>query len=120
MTGLWAGLAAVVLGAGAGGSYESCVESRKPRIWVEKILDSTGGKYSIHGSGFQNGETVNLTIQDAPILRPSGWHLGNHLATAGAFSFQTERFPCVRVDEGDPREHYSRHRAHVEPKRLNA
>src|SRR5258708_22201568 len=110
MSGLRGGLAAVVLVAGAGGSYESCAERAKPRIWVEKILDSTGGKYSIHGSGFQNGETVNLTIQNAPFLRPSGWHLGNTLATDGAFSFQTESFRCVRVDEENPRENYRRQR----------
>jgi hypothetical protein len=100
----------VVLVAGVGGSYESCAERSKPRIWVEKILDSTGGKYSIHGLGFKNGETVSLTIQNAPLMRPSGWHLGNTLAIDGTFSFQTEGFRCVRVDEEKPRENYSKQR----------
>ncbi len=105
-----AGLVAAVLVAGAGGSYKSCAERSKPRIWVEKILDSTGGKYSIHGSGFKNGETVSLTIQNAPLMRPSGWHLGNTLSVEGAFSFQTEDFRCVRVDEDNPRESYRKQR----------
>ena len=105
-----AGLASVVLVAGVGGSYESCAERSKPRIWVEKVLDSTGGKYSIHGSGFKSGETVSLTIQNAPLMRPSGWHLGNSLAMKGAFSFQTEDFRCVRVDEENPRENYRKQR----------
>ncbi len=73
----------------------------RPRITVTKILDQTGGMYSIEGTGYEGNEKVSLNIQNVPLQQPTGWHLGRTAAINGRFSFETEDFHCVRVD--DPR-----------------
>jgi hypothetical protein len=90
--------------------YEFYASTSKPHITVEKIFESTGGKYSIHGAGYDPDETVSLEIKNAPLTQPSGWHLGNTSAANGTFSFQTEDFRCVRVDDPKLREKYKKQR----------
>jgi hypothetical protein len=90
--------------------YEFYATTSTSHITVEKILASTGGKYSIQGSGYDADETVSLEIKNAPLTQPSGWHLGNASAANGTFSFQTEDFRCVRVDDPKLREKYNKQR----------
>ena len=54
--------------------YEFYASTSQPHITVEKIFASTGGKYSIHGAGYDADETVSLEIKNAPLTQPSGWH----------------------------------------------
>jgi hypothetical protein len=82
----------------------------KPSITIEKILEATGGKYSIAGAGYDRDETVSLEIKNAPLAQPSGWHLGNAAAANGRFSFQSEEFHCVRVDDSKLRAEYKKQR----------
>jgi len=53
---------------------------------------------------------VSLEIKNAPLTQPSGWQLGNTSAANGTFSFQTEDFRCVRVDDPKLRETYKKQR----------
>jgi hypothetical protein len=92
------------------GAYEFNASRLQPRITVEKITDTTGGKYSINGSGYEGNEMVSLEIKNAPLTQPSGWHLGNALAAHGKFLFKTEDFRCVRIDDPHLREQYKRQR----------
>lgn len=87
-------------------AYRFYASRSKPSIAVEKVLESTGGKYSITGAGYDGNETVSLEIKNAPLSQPSGWHLGNAAAASGRFSFQSEEFHCVHVDDPKLRADY--------------
>ena len=87
-------------------AYRFYADHTRPSIAVEKVLDSTGGKYSIAGTGYDGDETISLEIKNAPLIQPAGWHLGNTAAAHGRFSFQTENFHCVRVDDPKVRAQY--------------
>ena len=49
---------------------------------------------------------MSLNIQNVPLQQPTGWHLGTTVAFNGSFSFETEDFHCVRVDDLRLREQY--------------
>ncbi len=83
-------LAAFALLAVAG-----CVNAH---ITVTKDSYSTGGKYSITGTGFPgNDQLVRLEIQNVPTYQPNTWQLGTAPVANGNFSSQTQEFRCKRV-----------------------
>jgi hypothetical protein len=90
------------------GAYRSSSRGSKPYIAATKILNQSGGKYSIEGSGYEWSERVSLNIQNVPLQQPTGWHLGTTVAVNGRFSFETEDFHCVRVDDPRLREQYNK------------
>lgn len=90
------------------GTYKSSGWGSKPRISVTKVLDKSGGRYTIQGSGYEGNEKVSLNIQNVPLQQPTGWHLGSAVAVDGSFSFQTEGFHCVPVDDHHLREQYNK------------
>ena len=53
---------------------------------------------------------MSLNIQNAPLIQPGGWHLGNASSVNGRFSFQTENFRCVHVDDRRLSEQYKTQR----------
>jgi hypothetical protein len=93
-----------------GGAFEFNLRKLQPHIAVEKVLDPAGGMYSIQGSGYEPNEMISLEIKNAPLTQPSGWHLGSTSAVKGKFSFKTEDFRCVRIDNPQLREQYKRKR----------
>lgn len=90
------------------GAYKSSGWGAKPRISVTKVLDKSGGQYAIRGSGYEGNEKVSLNIQNVPLQQPTGWHLGSTSAVDGSFSFETEDFHCVPLDDPRVREQYNK------------
>jgi hypothetical protein len=103
---LFAALGGLVLG----GVYALQVRSFHAGITVIKVASSAGGSYSITGHDYQSRETVSVEIKNAPLASPGGWQLGTACAVQGRFSFQTENFQCVHVDDPKLREQYAQQR----------
>src|SRR5205807_4683238 len=93
-----------------GGGYALRLRTVHAGITVTKLAESSGGSYSITGHGYQTGEIVSLEIKNAPLTSPGGWQLGMVRAAEGRFSFQTEDFRCVHVDDPKLREQYAQQR----------
>ena len=92
------------------GVYALRLRSIHAGITVTKLTEPFGGRYSITGHGYQTGEMVSLEIKNAPLTAPGGWQLGMARAADGKFSFHTEDFPCVHVDDAKLREQYAQQR----------
>lgn len=82
----------------------------KAMLQVRSQNGGAGGAFVISGKGFGMHETVSLEIKNAPLSSPSGWHLGTTETVNGQFSFHTEDFSCVHIDDAKLREQYREQR----------
>jgi len=103
---LFAALGGLVLG----GVYALRIRSVHAGITVTKVVGPAGGTYSITGHDYQAEEVVSVEIKNAPLASPGGWQLGIARAIHGRFSFQTEDFKCVHVDDPRLRKQYAQQR----------
>jgi hypothetical protein len=82
----------------------------KAMLQVQAQDGGKGGTFVISGTGFGMHETVSLEVKNTPLSSPSGWHLGTTETVNGQFSFHTEEFSCVHIDDAELREQYREQR----------